>query len=204
VPDRFYRSRDPAVGLEEDQREFLGRARISLGLPTLFYASLRDPAVFAEVAGRPMNGTQRELVTVPGLSTFYVRAGTGYPGLFESGSDTAIQCVLISDLTRFEETMIAWYEWDEYRLQQVPLSDGRAAQVFIPDLDAIRREYGEFEIVPWSFERWRAESLEESIVNARDWMSQRPDDQTLAGAGFFASEAVSGRGESVVSRGCGE
>lgn len=201
--DRFYPSRDPAAGLEEDQRNFLNQARVSLGLPNLFYASLRDPGVFEEVVGRPMQSTQWELVTVAGYSTFDVRAGTGYPALFESDSDTAIQCVLISDLTRFEETMIAWYEWDEYRLCEVPLPDGRSAQVFIPDLDAIRREYGEFEIVPWSFEQWRAQSLEESIVTARDWMSQRPDDQALARAGFFASRTVPCRGESVETRGCG-
>lgn len=188
--DRFYPSRDPQAGLEEDQQKFLENARITLGLPSLFYASLRDPRVFEAVTGRPMEITQWELATVPGYSTYEVRAGTGYPGIFPSDADTVLQCVLISNLTCFEETMIAWYEWNEYELHEVPLSDGRSAQVFVPDLDAIRREYGSFEIVPWSFETWRADSVDESIATARDWMMQRPDDHALAEAGFFAMEDV--------------
>lgn len=188
--NRFYPSRDPESGLEEDQNNFLHHARISLGLPTLFYASLRDPAVFEVVVGRPMECTRWEHVTVSGYVTREVRAGTGYPGIFDSETDTRLQCLLISDLTRFEETMIAWYEWDEYELREVPLADGRSAQAFIPDLDAIRREYGSFCIVPWSFETWRVHSLDESIVNAKDWISQRPDDRALAKAGFFAPEDV--------------
>jgi hypothetical protein len=187
-PDRFYPSRDPGVGLREDQNHFLNRARIDLGLPVLFYGSLRDPRLFEVVVGRRMEATDREHVTVPGYSTYEVRAGTGYPGIFYKDPDTVIDCLLINDLTRFEKTMVAWFEWDEYDLQQVSLADSRSAQVFIPDLDAIRREYGSFEFVPWSFETWRAESLDESIVNARDWMRQRPDDRALVEAGFFALE----------------
>ena len=186
--NRFYPSRDPETGLEEDQSRFLGHARISLGLPTLFYASLRAPELFELVVGRPMESTCWELVTVPGYSTHEVRAGTGYPGIFYTGENTALRCVLINDLTRFEETMVAWFEWDEYGLHEFPLADGRSAQAFIPDLDAIRREHGAFDVVPWSFETWQAHSVDESIVTARDWMMQRPDDRALAEAGFFAME----------------
>lgn len=186
VRDRFYPSRDPQAGIDEDQQKFLQHARISLGLPSLFYGSLRDPGMFETVVGRPMDSTRRELVTVPGYSTYEVRAGTGYPGIFPADADTALQCVLIEDLSPFEQTMVAWFEWDEYELQELPLSDGRSAQAFIPDLDAIRREYGPFEFAPWSFERWRAGSIEENITTARDWMRQRPDDRALAEAGFFA------------------
>lgn len=186
--DRFYPSRDPETGLEEDRNDFLDRARITLGLPVLFYGSLRDPRLFEVVVGRAIKTTCREHVTVPGYSTYEVRAGTGYPGIFYNDPDTAIDCLLISDLTRFEQTMVAWFEWDEYDLQEVPLSDGRSAQVFVPDLDAIRREYGPFEFAPWSFETWREHSIEDSIANARDWMQRRPDDRSLARAGFFALE----------------
>ena len=187
---RFYPSRDPAAGLEEDQASFLDHGRISLGLPSLFYASLRDPRVFEVVVGRPMDDTRRERVTVPGYSTFEVDAGTGYPGIFYKDEDTVLDSLLISDLTPFEQTMVAWFEWDEYELQQVPLSDGRSAQVFIPDLDAIRREYGSFEMRPWSFETWRARSIDETIATARDWMMQRPPDRALVDAGFFAMDDV--------------
>ncbi|HKJ95651.1 MAG TPA: hypothetical protein VKA32_08490 [Gammaproteobacteria bacterium] len=191
--DRFYPSRDPATGLEEDQNHFLSHARISLGLPSLFYASLRDPRVFEAVAGRPMETTHQENVAVPGYSTFEVDAGTGYPGIFYKDADTVLHCLLISDLTPFEQTMVAWFEWNEYELQEFPLSDGRSAQAFIPDLDAIRRTYGEFDMPPWSFETWRTRSLEESVVTARDWMMQRPSNEALVEAGCFAMDDVSAR-----------
>lgn len=186
--DRFYPIRDPETGLEEDQREFLSRARITLGLPKLFYGSLRDPRLFVVVTGRPMETTQWELVTVPGYSTFEVTAGTGFPGIFYQDADTDLECVLISDLTRFEQTMIAWFEWNEYELQEFPLSDGRSAEAFIPDLEAIRSAYGSCDMSPWSFEAWRTDSIDESLDTARDWMLQRPDDHALAEAGFFALE----------------
>ncbi|WP_070989970.1 hypothetical protein [Halofilum ochraceum] len=191
--DRFYPSRDPAAGLEEDQADFLDRGRISLDLPSLFYASLRDPRVFEVVVGRPMERTCRERVTVPGYSTFEVDAGTGYPGVFQADENTFLDGLLISDLTPFERTMVAWFEWDEYTLQQVPLLDGRSAQVFIPDLDAIRSEYGSFKIRPWSFEHWRAGSIDVSVATARDWMKQRPPDQALIDAGFFTGNDVQRR-----------
>lgn len=188
--DPFYPSRDPAAGLEEDQLNFLERARITLGLPSLYYASLRDSAVFEVVAGRPIESTRREVVTVPGYSTYEVRAGTGYPGIFQADTDIALRCLMISDLSRFEATMVAWYEWNEYTLQEFPLSDGRTAEAFIPDLEAVRREYGEFEMAPWSFETWRANGIEQSVATAREWMRHRPDDRALAEAGFFALEEV--------------
>lgn len=183
--DHFYPSRDPAAGLEEDQARFLSHARISLGLPSLFYASLRDPRVFEVVVGRPMVDKHREHVTVPGYAAFEVDAGTGYPGIFHKDKNTVLDCLLISDLTPFEQTMVAWFEWDEYELQQVPLSDGRSAQVFVPDLDAIRREYGSFEMRSWSFEAWRVRSIDETVATAREWMTQRPPDHALIEAGFF-------------------
>jgi hypothetical protein len=188
--DRFYPSRDPAAGLEEDQANFLNHGRISLGLPALFYASLRDPRVFEAVVGRAMDHTRWERVTVQGYSTFEVDAGTGYPGVFYKDENTILECLLISDLTPFEQTMVAWFEWNEYDLQQVPLADGRAAQVFIPDVDAIRREYGAFEMRPWSFETWQAGSVEQSVATARDWMMQRPPDRALIEAGFFTLDDV--------------
>lgn len=191
--DRFYPSRDPKAGLEEDQANFLDRGCISLGLPSLFYASLRDPRVFEVVVGCPMERTCRERVTVPGYSTFEVVAGTGYPGVFQTDENSLLDCLLISDLTPFEQTMVAWFEWDEYTLQRVPLLDGRYAQVFVPDLDAIRSEYGSFEIRPWSFEHWRAGSIDESVATARDWMKQRPPDQALIDAGFFTGDDVQQR-----------
>lgn len=188
--DRFYPNRDPAAGLAEDHANFLNHGCISLGLPTLFYASLRDPRVFEVVVGRPMDDTRCERVTVPGYSTFEVDAGTGYPGIFYKDENTVLDCLLISDLTPFEQTMVAWFEWNEYELKRIPLSDSRSAQAFIPDLDTIRRGYGSFEMRPWSFETWRTGSIEESIATARDWMMQRPPNRALIEGGFFAPDDV--------------
>jgi len=185
--DPFYPSRDPESGLEEDQIRFLDRAVISHGLPSLFYASLRDPMVFEAVVGRPMDRSQWERVMLPGYTLGQARAGTGYPGIFPSRaySGGGLECLMVHDLNRFEETMVAWYEWDEYELDIMTLTDGRRAQAFVPDLDAIRREYGDFEIEPWSFESWQSHHRDRTVVHARSWMAQRPHDKALIDASFF-------------------
>lgn len=181
----FYPRRNPDTGVREDRWRFLETASISLGLPSLFYASLRHPRVFEGVIGRSMDAAEWEVVTLDGYRLAEAAAGTGYPGIFpaESTPHHQLDCLLVHDLDRFEQAMVAWYEWDEYVLQRVSLTDGRAAQVFLPDLDAIRREYGEFEIVPWSFETWRTNNLEQAVDNARAWMEQRPGDDELLDAG---------------------
>lgn len=186
----YYPSRDPESALEQDRREFLDHATISFGLPSLFYASLRDPRVFETVVGRPMQHCQWERVTLPGYILGQALAGTMLPGIFPAGegSDAGLDCLAVHDLSRFEETMVAWYEWDEYELGRVALFDGRAAQVFMPDIQAMQDEYGPVDIEPWSFEAWRAHQLEESIAVARDWMAKRPDDESLIEAGCFTAE----------------
>lgn len=187
---RFYPSRDAIRGSREDRRRFLEAARISLGLPCLFYASLRSRRVFETVTGRAMDEFRWERAAIRGYRLGIANAGTGFPGIFPTPGDAAavIECILVHDLGRFEQTMVAWYEWDEYALHQIALSDGRRAQVFIPDPEAIRFEHGPFEIEPWSFEAWCAAGLDRAVVNAREWMAQRPDDAALARAGFFAPQ----------------
>lgn len=192
----FYPSRNARTGLREDQRSFLETATVSLGLPTLFYASLREPRVFETVTGRPMDTVAWERVRIPGFRPAIVDAGTGFPGLFPAadpaGEET--ECIIAHELSRFEQTMVAWYEWDEYRLRRIPLTDGRTAQAFVPNLEAIRREHGRFEIRPWSFEAWRSRDVGGAVVNAREWMAQRPTDPELVRAGFFTPAESSGNG----------
>lgn len=192
----FYPSRNARTGIREDQRCFLETATVSFGLPSLFYASLRDPRVFETVIGRPMDTVDRERVTIRGFRLGIVDAGPGFPGLFPAADHAGdgIQSVITRGLTRFEQTMVAWYEWDEYRLRRIPLANGRTAQAFIPNLEAIRREHGRCEIRPWSFEAWRTRDLESAVVNARQWMAQRPSDSELARAGFFAPAESSSDG----------
>lgn len=184
---RFYPSTDAITGPGEDRRRFLESARISLGLPCLFYASLRSHRVFETVTGRAMDELRCERVAIRGYRLGIAEAGTGFPGIFPAPGNPAaeIECTLVHGLGRFEQTMVAWYEWDEYALHQITLSDGRRAQVFIPDAEAIRLEHGPFEIEPWSFEAWHAAGLDRAVANAREWMAQRPDDVELARAGFF-------------------
>lgn len=182
----FYPRRNPDAGVREDRRKFLESASVSLGLPSLFYASLRDSRVFETVTGRPLQSAQWELATLGGYRLAEANAGTGYPGIFAAETGTPLDCVLVHDLSRFEQTMVAWYEWDEYVLETMFLADGRPAQVFVPDLEAVRREYGPFQIKPWSFEQWRAEHLDRAVANARAWMAERPGDEEMLEAGCFA------------------
>lgn len=183
----YYPSRDPASALEQDRREFLERATISFGLPSLFYASLRDSRVFEVVVGRPLQCCQWERVTLPGYCLGQALAGTTLPGIFPvgEGAGSGLDCLVVHDLSRFEETMVAWYEWDEYELERVTLADGRVAQAFMPNIQAMQREHGPINIEPWSFDTWRAHQLEDSIAVARDWMAKRPDDESLIEAGCF-------------------
>ena len=188
----FYTRRDAEVGVSEDRWKFLATASVSLGQPSLFYASLRDPLVFETVTGRPLSASQRETAILEGYRLGLVNAGTGYPGLFPAAAGTRLECLVVHDLNRFEQTMVAWYEWDEYVLETVSLADGRTAQVFLPDLDAIQREYGPFEIEPWSFERWQSDSRDRALAHARAWMAQRPSDERLLEAGFCVQQELPG------------
>lgn len=187
----FYPDRDAETGLREDRRRFLECATISLGLPTLCYASLRDPRVFETVVGRPMDACHWEQVTIQGYRPGIVTAGPGFPGIFDvaDSSDSCVECVLIHGLSRFEQAMIAWYEWDEYRLHRLVLSDGRPAQAFLPCVAAIRREYGGFDIAPWAFDARQSHGVNRAVANAREWMIERPDDAALARAGCLAPAA---------------
>ncbi|HSH42485.1 MAG TPA: gamma-glutamylcyclotransferase family protein [Arenicellales bacterium] len=185
----FYPSRDADAGLEEDRRAFLERAVVSLGLPALFYGSLRDPKVFEAVVGRPFEACDWQRVAIRGFRLGIANAGTGCPGLFPgTPGEAELDCLIVHDLNRFEQTLVAWYEWDEYVLRPIPLADGRRAQAFVPDLDAIRREYGEFKIEPWSFDTWHANGVDRALATARQWMAQRPDSAALARSGFFGLE----------------
>lgn len=190
----FYPSRNARTGLREDQRSFLETATVSLGLPTLFYASLREPRVFETVTGQPMDAVAWERVSIPGFRPGIVDAGTGFPGLFPAADPAGdgTECLIVHGLSRFVLTMVAWYEWDEYRLRRIPLMDGRTAQAFVPNLEAIRREHGHFGIKPWSLEAWRSRDVARAVVNAREWMAQRPADPELVRAGFFTPAESSG------------
>lgn len=190
----FYPARDSETGLLEDQRCFLESATISLGLPSFSYASLRDPRVFEAVVGRSLGTCKCESVTVSGYRLGVANAGPGFPGLFpQAGSpDSKVKGIVIHGLNRLEQTMMAWYEWDEYLLCRLPLTDGRSVQAFVPNLTAIRREYGEFDIASWSFEDWQSRGVDRAVADAREWMRHRPDDDALVRAGCFKPADIAG------------
>lgn len=191
---RFYPSRNADAGLRDDRQRFLESAGISLGVPSLFYASLRNSRVFEAVTGRSIDDFRWERAAIRGYRLGIAKAGPGLPGLFPAAghADAEIDCVLVHGLGRYEETMIAWYEWDEYVLHRITLADGRTAQVFMPDPGAIRLEYGPFDIGPWSLETWQSSGLDRAVADAREWMAQRPDDCMLASAGFCAPQDFPG------------
>lgn len=183
----FYPARDADSGLREDQRRFLESATISLDLPSFSYASLRDPRVFETVVGRPLETCEYERVTIRGYRLGVASAGPELPGLFPAAGSAGseVQGILIHGLSRREQTMIAWYEWDEYRLCRLFLKDGRPVQAFVPDPAAIRREYGAFDIAPWTFEDWQCRGADRTVDDAREWMRLRPGDDALARADCF-------------------
>ena len=158
-----------------DKENFLRRGVHSIGLPALFYGSLRAPEIFEIVVGRALSSCAGEPVVLPGHALAKVIAGDGFPGVFEDTPDAEVPCLLVHDLSAAEERRIAWYEWDEYRLARFVLSDGRAAQAFNPDVEAIRRVHGAIDYHPWTFEDWAASYLGEAIPGAREWMAEIPD-----------------------------
>ena len=103
----FYPARDADAGLREDRHRFLESAEISLGLPSLFYGSLRHPRVFETVTGRTLDSCRRERTTIRGFRLGLANAGTGFPGLFPADGPGApeLECLLVHDLTRFEQAM---------------------------------------------------------------------------------------------------
>lgn len=199
--DLFYPAGDADAGLRQDQRSFLDNAAVSLGLPSLFYASLRHPRVFETVVGRSMDTCEWERTRIQGFRPGIVNAGTGFPGIFPAAESEAagLECIVVPDLSRFEQTMVAWYEWDEYLLRRIPLADGRWAQVFVPNLEAIRAEHGQIDIEPWSFEAWqRGSRVDRAVVDARDWMAQRPGDAALVHVGCFPPHESPANGRAAV------
>ncbi len=157
-----------------DKESFLQRGVQSIGLPALFYGSLRAPAIFEIVIGRPVSTCRTEDVILPGHALAKVIAGDGFPGVFADTPDAEVPCLLVHDLGPEEERRVAWYEWDEYRLARFVLSDGRAAQAFNPDIAAIRQLHGAIDYQPWTFEDWADAYLGEAILGARAWMDEIP------------------------------
>lgn len=190
--DSFYSSRDPDAALREDQCEFLENAAISFGLPSLFYGSLRHPRIFRTVVGRSMDTLEWGTATIEGFRFGAVDTGsTEFPGIFPATpAAEPIHCLVTSGLTRFEQTMITWYEWDEYVLQRIALADGRIAQAFVPDLEAIRIEHGRIEVVPWSFDQWWYGHVDHTLARARRWMALRPSNAEMVNAGCFRQEEL--------------
>lgn len=157
-----------------DRESFLSVATYSLGLPALFYGSLRDPTIFRIVVGRPLESVTAERVVLRGHALAKVIVGDGCPGVFKDARGSEVPCLLVHDLSDEEMRRIAWYEWDEYRLERFTVADGRTSQAFNPDLETIRRLHGMIDFHPWSFEEWRETHHSEAIDCAHEWMSHIP------------------------------
>jgi hypothetical protein len=161
-------------GANGDDRTFVERAVFTHGLPKLFYGSLRDERVFETVIGRPMARCAIERVTVVDHKLGRIMTAAGYPGIFaEAGGE--VTCLLVHDLDGWEHAKVAWYEWDEYRLEHFPLADGRTAEAFVPDVERIRQIYGMVDMEPWSFENWRDRHFEHALLDMKAWMALMPD-----------------------------
>ncbi|MEQ8830477.1 MAG: hypothetical protein RLW87_11770 [Alphaproteobacteria bacterium] len=161
--------------IERERATFLAHDQHSLGLPSLFYGSLRAPEVFELIIGRPMADVPCEPVVLHRHELARIIAGDDFPGIFPTEDNVDLHCLLVPGLTYEEQLRVAWYEWDEYKLSRFETTDGRQAQAFVPDVDAIHRLHGAIDFKPWSFEEWRERNLSAAIPNARIWMSKMPD-----------------------------
>lgn len=175
---------EAAVRLARDQASFLAHDAHSLGLSSLFYGTLRAPEIFEIVVGRPMRAAAVDTVILPNCELGRIVAGQHFPGIFPTEVETSVTCLMIDDLDERETLRVAWYEWDEYRLDRFMTRDGREGQAFVPDVDAIHRVHGGIDFRPWSYEEWRAAYLAETVAGARDWMARMPPvDARLAATG---------------------
>ncbi|MEQ8444041.1 MAG: hypothetical protein RIM72_08245 [Alphaproteobacteria bacterium] len=170
-----------ALDLDRDRRDFLAHPAHSLGLPALFYGSLRAPEIFEVVIGRALGDADHEHVQLEGYELSHVLAGGEFPGIFPSADAGLLDCIMVRGLTWAETLRVAWYEWPEYKLGQFTLTDGRVAQAFVPDIDALRREHGAIDFRPWDYDAWRRDNLTAALPGAHDWMSQMPDLAPLVG-----------------------
>lgn len=164
--------------LERDRASFLAHESHSLGLPSLFYGTLRAPEIFEIVVGRPRRDATAETVVLRNCELGRIVAGQHFPGIFPTEEETHVTCLLVEDLDDREALRVAWYEWDEYRLDRFTTTDGRQGQAFVPDVDAIHRVHGGIDFRPWSYEDWRGAYLEETIAGAKEWMARMPPIET--------------------------
>jgi hypothetical protein len=161
---------DGAYGIDHTFQE---RAVFTHGLPKLFYGSLRDETVFELVTGTALDKFECEVVTVPDHKLGRIMTQAGYPGIFpEAGG--AVECLLVHGLDLRSHACIAWYEWDEYRLEHFPLSDGRTAEAFVPDIARIRQMFGMVDFEPWSFENWQSAHFDHALSDLQAWMALMP------------------------------
>lgn len=171
-----------AVELETDRRNFLNHPSHTMGLPALFYGSLRAAEILGIVIGRALSETRHEQVQLAGHELSHVMAGGEFPGIFPSPDGGILDCLLVHDLSWAESLRVAWYEWPEYKLGRFTLTDGRLSQAFVPDIDALRREHGAIDFRPWNYDQWRRENLDAALPGAHEWMSLIPDLTPLAGS----------------------
>lgn len=161
--------------LVQDRESFLAHDDHFLGLPSLFYGSLQAPEVFEIVVGRPLETANPETVSVMDHTLARINSGDGFPGIFPTTDTATLDCLLVSELSHYEALRIAWFEWDEYRLGEFALTDGRVAQAFVPHTEIIHRRFGPIDYQPWSFEEWRDDYMQDAIPDMHLWMAEMPD-----------------------------
>lgn len=164
---------------DADRRSFLAHKTHSLGLPSLFYGSLQAPEIFNPVVGAPLEYFESERVQLLGYKPVRVMAGDAFPGIFADSEAPLLPCLLVHGLSFEQRHRVAWYEWDEYRIERLTLTDGREAEAFIPHLETIERLHGPVDIVPWDYQTWRSNHLAGAAGNADGWMAEMPDISAL-------------------------
>lgn len=132
-----------------------------------YYGTLRDPDLFAVVAGADMASVRPLAGHVRGYSAQRIAEET-YPGLRPQAGGQ-VEGVYASAVPPWMEARVRFYEEDEYHGVPITvhLADGRRveAQVFMPNTRALMTEEA------WRLERWRRDDKALALRLAAAWMS---------------------------------
>ncbi|MEM9343943.1 MAG: NUDIX domain-containing protein [Pseudomonadota bacterium] len=134
-------------------------------IPLFLYGTLRHAPLFEAVAGR---GPMLRPAHLPDYAPFTV-LGEAYPALRPAPGDAA-DGVLARGLSEAEEERVAFYEGDEFRVDQLEVQTDAGpvmARVFVPT-DVLQNGG-----VRWDYDAWRESGAGAAVIAADEMMHAR-------------------------------
>ncbi len=134
-------------------------------LPYFFFGTLMDEDVLALVLGRIPPDLRSEPARLDGYRRLRVK-GESYPTL-RPAADARVDGLLVRDLSQREVNRVAFYEGEEYRLLNLPVTrpDGVSEPALIFAADHGLETDGE-----WDLARWRETEKPGLLIAARAFM----------------------------------